>query len=72
MEQFIQEVETYAAAIGRKPQGVLRAAVGASWGSWDNWRSGKASPTMAVADRIRLYMAENPPPAEPEQARDVA
>lgn len=61
MEQFIREIEAYAQAAQRKPQAVLRAAVGASWKSWDSWLSRRSSPTMAVADRIRDYMRANPP-----------
>lgn len=64
MEQFIREIEAYALATGRKPQSVLRAAVGASWGTWESWVAGKSSPTMAVADRIRAYIADNPPRTE--------
>lgn len=72
MEQFIRDIETYAEAVGRKPQAVLRAAVGASWGAWDSWRSGESSPTMIVADRIRDYMKANPPPPQSEPEKDVA
>jgi len=69
MEQFVSQIQTYADAAGRTPQAVLRAAVGASWGTWAAWLAGKSSPTMAVADRVRDYMAANPP--APEQ-KDVA
>jgi len=67
MEQFITEIETYAASIGRSPQWVLRASINAGWGQWDAWRAGKASPTMAVADRVRAFMRAHPP-----QAREAA
>ena len=61
MEQFIRDIEAYAGAVNRKPQSILRAAVGASWGTWESWKAGKSSPTMIVADRVRAYIAENPP-----------
>lgn len=63
MEQFISDIEAYADAMGRKPQAVLRAAVGASWGTWESWRSRQSSPTMILADRVRAYMKANPPEA---------
>lgn len=73
MEQFIAEIEAYCAATGRKPQAVLRAVIGANWGQWDSWKSGKSSPTMAVADRVRGWMADNPAPApSPNPEQDVA
>lgn len=61
MEKLICDIESYAAAVGRKPQTVLRLAVGSGWGIWALWREGSSSPTIAVADRIYRYMAENPP-----------
>ncbi|MGR3495404.1 hypothetical protein [Citreimonas sp.] len=61
MEQLISEVEAYAEAVGRPPQAVLRAAINAGGGEWGSWKDGKSSPTMARADRLRAYMAENPP-----------
>lgn len=60
MEKLIRDIETYAQTVGLKPQTVLRAAVGAGWGAWDAWRTGKSSPTVVVADRIYAYMAANP------------
>jgi hypothetical protein len=61
MEQLISEVEAYAAATEQKPEAVLRAAIGAGWGEWSSWRARKSSPTLARVDRLRAYMAENPP-----------
>lgn len=61
MEHLIREIEDYARATGRKPQWVLRASVGYGWGVWDQWVSGLKSPTMVTADRIREWMAANPP-----------
>ena len=72
MEEFILEIEAYAAAVDRTPQAVLRSAVSAGWGTWDAWVSRKSSPTMALADRIRDYMKANPPPPQSEPEKDVA
>ncbi|AEM40553.1 hypothetical protein KvSKV_05765 [Ketogulonicigenium vulgare] len=68
MEQFVTEVEAYAKAVGRPPQSILKSAVRASWRVWQAWLDGKSSPTMAVADRVRAYMAANPPAAQNERA----
>lgn len=61
MEQFISDIQAYASAVGRSPQSILRSAVNAKWGTWDAWGAGTSSPTLIVADRIRAYMADNPP-----------
>lgn len=68
MEQLILEIETYAAAVGKLPQKVLRDAVDASWKQWGCWKAGTASPTMITVDRLHAYMAANPP----EQKRGAA
>jgi len=61
MEQLIAEIEAYASSMDRKPQWVLREAIGAGWKEWTLWRAGTSSPTMARVDRLRDYMAANPP-----------
>lgn len=61
MEQFVAEIENYASAVGRSPEWVLRQAIKAGWGVWARWKSGESSPTMANADRVRAWMAANPP-----------
>ena len=71
MEQLIREIEAYASQMQRPPQWVLRKAFNAGWGQWDSWKSGKSSPTMAVVDRIKLFMKNNPPPETAAQ-QDVA
>ncbi|WP_288997970.1 hypothetical protein [uncultured Gemmobacter sp.] len=50
----------------------MRLAVSASWGTWEAWKAGKSSPTVAVADRIYAYMAENPPAGAEDPEKDVA
>ena len=61
MERFVSEIETYVAALGVTPQKFLRDVIGAQWGQWQKWKDGTSSPTMRIADKIRDYMAENPP-----------
>lgn len=60
MEQLIVEVEEYAAACGLKPGTVVQRAVGASGVIWQRWKEG-GSCSMRTADRIRAWMAANPP-----------
>lgn len=62
MEQLIADVEAYANASGWTPQNVLREAIGAGWGAWAKWKEGTQSPTVRSADRLRHWMAQNPPP----------
>ncbi|MCW1934555.1 hypothetical protein [Pararhodobacter zhoushanensis] len=61
MEQFLSEIERYAAAAGVMPQSVLRRSCGYGWDVWDAWKRRKSSPTMVNADRVRAWMAANPP-----------
>jgi hypothetical protein len=67
MEQFITEIESYCAAKGIAPQKLLRDVLKSSWRIWDEWKSGKSSPTLASADRVRAHMAQNPAPARDVQ-----
>jgi hypothetical protein len=64
MEQLILEIEEYCRARQIAPQKLLRASIKATWGLWQKWTDGDASPTMKVADRIRAYMAANPPASD--------
>jgi len=59
MEQLISDIETYCTSRGISPQKLLREAINAKWGQWQDWKDGKASPTVATADRLRAFMAEN-------------
>lgn len=64
MEKFLAEIEAYASAADTSPQSVLRRSCGYGWDVWSNWKAGQSSPTMASADRVRAWMASNPPKAE--------
>ena len=66
MEQLIAEISTYAEAIGRTPQYVLRQAIGANWRQWASWNEGNSSPTLHTVDKIRKHIALNPPPKTEE------
>lgn len=72
MEQFISEIRTYAAAVGVKPGTVLQRAGGLSGKVWPTWEAGTATCTLAMADRIRAYMAANPPTAPAAPSEDAA
>ena len=65
MDNFLTEIESYVARSGGSPQRVLRLSIGAGWGTWEAWRTGASSPTMITADRVRAWMAENPPAENP-------
>jgi hypothetical protein len=60
MEQLILEIEVYCSARQIAPQKLLRDTINATWGLWQKWKDGEASPTMKVADRIRAHMAAHP------------
>ncbi|RBO51962.1 hypothetical protein DSD19_17725 [Rhodovulum sp. BSW8] len=62
MEEFLAEIEAYAAACSKTPQKVLRDAIGAGWGQWGSWKSRESSPTMLTADKLRDYMRDHPAP----------
>ncbi|MBY6056788.1 hypothetical protein [Leisingera daeponensis] len=64
MEQFLEEITAYADAVGRSPQQILRQAIGANWRQWKTWVAGQSSPTLHTVDKIRKYMADNPPLTE--------
>jgi len=60
MEQLISEIEAYARQRNIKPATVLQYAAGLGGGAWDRWRKG-ATCTFATAERVRKFMADNPP-----------
>lgn len=69
MEQLIQEIEAYAAAVGLQPTTVIQHAGCGGGGAWPKWKSGESACTLRTADRLRRYMADNPPPeAELQEA----
>ena len=61
MEQFIREIESYASKRGTSPQALLRQTLNAEWSRWEKWTSRAASPRMETVERLRAYMAANPP-----------
>jgi hypothetical protein len=72
MEQFISDVEAYAAACGLKPTTIVQRAAGVSGAAWQRWTQLGGSPTMATADQVRAYMAANPAPVSQSPEKDVA
>lgn len=57
MDKLISDIEAFCAEFGLTPQKLLREAINAEWGRWPRWKSGEASPTVAVADKIYAFMA---------------
>lgn len=55
------EVRAYARQIGFKPSTVIQKAGVGGGGAWRKWESGEGSPTLHTVDRLRTYMADNPP-----------
>jgi len=63
MEKFIAEVEAYASEVGSSPSTVIQKAGGGGGHSWKRWQAG-GDCSIRVAERIRAYMAANPPSME--------
>lgn len=68
MEQFLEDVRKYAQAFGVLPTTVVQRAGVGGGATWGRWESGKGSPTLATVDRLRRYMAENPPSGDKADA----
>lgn len=68
MEQLIAEIERYAAACGVKPGTVLKRAGGYGGRAFAEMKAGKRAITLPMADRIREYMAKNPPPKSSDES----
>lgn len=58
----MEEVRAYAAGHGIAPSTVIQKAGVGGGGAWSKWESGDGSPTLRTVDRLRKYMASNPPP----------
>lgn len=56
----MDEIRAYAAAAGIKPTTVVQRSGIGGGGTWRKWEKG-GSCTMRNADRIRAWMAANPP-----------
>lgn len=67
MDEFMREIEAYAAACGVQPSTVVQNAGGGSGVAWARWKAG-GSCSMRTADRIRAFMAKNPPPSATDEA----
>lgn len=74
MEQLISDIERYCADAGIQPQNMLKRAINANWRQWEAWKTGASSPRFETADRIRAWMAANPPEAAQRagQTREAA
>lgn len=67
----MDDVRAYAAQLGVMPTTVVQRAKCGGGGTWAAWESGTSSPTLHTVDRLRAYMAENPPPGA-VRAEDAA
>ncbi len=65
------DVRAYAAQFGITPSTVIQKARVGGGGTWAKWESGDSSPTLRTVDRLRAYLAENPPP-DADRAEDAA
>jgi len=68
MEQFMDEVRAYAARLGVKPTTVIQRVKAGGGSTWASWDAGSSTPTFSTVDKIRRFIAENPPPAIAEDA----
>ena len=68
----MNEIRVYARARGVKPATVLQNAAMLSGTTWEKWESGSASCSVRTADRVRAYMAENPPVEADQNERGAA
>ena len=57
------EVRAYAAGVGVKPSTIVQKAGAGGGLTWARWERDESSPTQRTLDKIRTYMAKNPPPA---------
>lgn len=57
----MEEIRAYAARLGNSPSTVIQKAGVGGGGTWSKWESGDGSPTLRTVDRLRQYMANNPP-----------
>ncbi|MCG7623214.1 XRE family transcriptional regulator [Epibacterium sp. Ofav1-8] len=71
MEQFMKDVRFYASCFGIKPATVIQKAGAGGGATWKRWVRGESSPTQRTLDKVRAYIAENPPP-ESERKRAAA
>lgn len=67
MEEFVRQIEAYANAFGKQPGTIVQAAKCGGGGTWSKWKLGESTPTLAIVDRVREYMAANPPAASQEE-----
>lgn len=54
----MQEIQDYAEAHGIKPATVLQKAAGLSGRTWEQWVSGKSSPTVRTVEKVRFFIQQ--------------
>ena len=60
MDEFLKEVEAYAARCTLHPSTVIQRAGAGGGNTWVRWLNGGGC-SMHTADRIRAYINANPP-----------
>jgi len=60
MEEFLEEIRAYARAAGLSPSTVVQRAKCGGGATWHRWESGRGSPNMRTAERLRAWMREHP------------
>ena len=59
MDQFIAEVEAYAARHGIRPEQVLRLAINSNWAKWQAWKAGTSQALPRTQEKVRKWMEGN-------------
>lgn len=59
----MEEVRAYAARLGVQPTTVIQRAKSGGGGTWASWDGGASTPTFSTVDKIRRFIADNPPDA---------
>jgi len=67
----MQQVRSYAKALEVEPTTVVQRAANVSGVAWSRWDIGAGSPTLATADKILKYIAENPVLADDADAEPL-
>lgn len=59
----MEEVRAYAARLGVKPTTVIQRVKAGGGSTWASWEAGSSTPTFSTVDKIRRFIADNPPDA---------
>lgn len=68
MEELIKLIESYAKAMGKSESYILQKAANTSGRAWKVWKNG-GDCSVRIAERVKKYMKDNPPPKKPKGAQ---